>query len=257
MGEGAQIRCERCGASVPLLVDTHARCLYCRHDNAVPAEMRGHLARREHLDREVERAMSDGGGVVAAQRRSMIFLGLFIGAILVVNGIALIAKFIVGPALEGGEVDPMVAMTFGLMFCSWIPFAAIPVAWILLVRKKKQERWARLPLAIPTARADAVGAVCPSCGAALAASATQIFTRCGHCSTEALLPLPMVQGRLRKMHAKVVEMRERVTAEEVDAVKDAVKTWQTKFVPVIIGFNVLIGIVIFAGVIIYRVFFEP
>lgn len=85
----------------------------------------------------------------------------------------------------------------------------------------KTERLATLPLALPIARAGAVGASCPSCGAALAANATDVSARCAHRATESLLPIPMVEQRLRRLHTRVVELREQYRGATAQAIGDA------------------------------------
>ena len=242
MSAPAHLACARCGASVPLLVGSHARCLYCLHDNEVPGVVRGALADRDALDRDVERAVAEGTTLAERQERAQVGLAAFILGTLVITGVPTVVGLL---AMSGG--DPKTLFTVVILAVSWIPFAVIPVAWILLVRRKTDARFAALPLAVPRADGAALGAACPTCGAGLAPAGAAISARCAHCATESLLPITLVQASLRLRHQRAMKAR----AAATEGMQDAVKTWQRVFVPLILGFNVLMGVAIGLAALVY------
>ena len=64
----------------------------------------------------------------------------------------------------------------------------------------------------------------------------------------------MVDWRLHRLHKRVVELRESVAEADVGAMKDALATWQNKFVPLFVVFNVILGVLFFAAIMLYKHF---
>lgn len=243
------IECERCGAAVPLVSASHARCVYCLHDQAVPPEMASAVQASAALDAQLEQVAGEGkrtfDAIFLKNQRWQVGLAIF-------TFVSCLPTFFFAFAIEGdtgekilrGVIYGVAALGTGLM-------ALIPIWWLRTLKRSGERAFAALPLARVSVDGGAFVAGCPSCGARLAAG-HDVSVRCTHCQTESLLPQPLVDASLRERHKRVVELR--VAGQEAmrDATTAAAAQWKKKVVPAIIGFNVLFGVIVLAAVLAYQ-----
>ncbi len=160
--------------------------------------------------------------------------------------------FYLGFSAEGDTADQLLrAGLYGGAALGSALMAAIPLLWLRTLKRSGEQAFAALPLARVSVDAGAFVAGCPSCGARLNTGG-EVAVVCGHCQTQSLLPQPLVDARMKGRHKRVIELRLAGQTAAHGAAQHAVTQWQKKFVPMIIGINVLVGIVIFAAVIAYQ-----
>jgi hypothetical protein len=147
--------------------------------------------------------------------------------------------------------DPLrAAMTGTIAIGGTLPMIAIPLLWMRVKTVSRTRVLAALAPSVPRLEGDQLISLCPNCGARHHATG-ELTVRCGHCQTEALLPVVMVDRRLAKQHQAVLEARKRGEAE-VDAAVAAMHMWQQTVVPAIMVFSALFGVVIVVFVILAK-----
>ncbi len=247
--ESRSVACERCGANVPLVSSTHARCVYCLHDQKIPAD----VAQAVHADQALEAKLEDAAGsgeraftkMFVANRGWQVGLAAF-------TFLSCLPTFYLGFSAEGDTADQLLrAGLYGGAALGSALMAAIPLLWLRTLKRSGEQAFAALPLARVSVDAGAFVAGCPSCGARLNTGG-EVAVVCGHCQTQSLLPQLLVDARMKGRHKRVIELRLAGQTAAHGAAQHAVTQWQKKFVPMIIGINVLVGIVIFAAVIAYQ-----
>ncbi|MDQ3032065.1 MAG: hypothetical protein M3Y87_06590 [Myxococcota bacterium] len=237
--DGTAARCERCGASLSLSHAGRARCLFCLHDQPLPAGIIAPLEEHEELARSlgVLRQQLHGAG-----RGRWYFLALV--AVMVPGAMCAAAGIFQGAWSARGDALAA-AMFSSIGVLGVLPFVGVPFLWLRVQSSTRARQLAALPVSTPVVRHERVTSDCPSCGAPHAPDPRSLTARCRHCATEALLPLPLVDARLARQHAAIVDVRARGEAE-ADAAKAAVAAWQRMIKPLMLGFSILFFIVMLA-----------
>ncbi len=244
MREGAAATCERCGAPLALAQGGKARCVFCLHAQPLPAHVAQPLAESARLSAELDAAERAAGALGKSHYAIWVILGINI------PGLALAGAAIFGAALT--QQNPVGTLMFAALgIGGLLPFIAIPIAWIRTQNKAKALSLAGLPLAVPRVEAMGLVCVCPNCGAPEPAGADRLTVVCGHCRTEALLPLPMVGARLARKHQEVLSARQLERAGG-QAGMLAVQLWQREVLPWFFGFVTLFGILLVVFVVLAK-----
>jgi hypothetical protein len=141
------------------------------------------------------------------QARAMARVGWVIGgaiALMCLPGFWFVGKFMLG------MFSRPLGMKAFIMIIGTVPVALaifVPLVAALLGRRKKRRQLAGLPTSHPVIYGDTLYSMCPHCGAPHDVPQLQLTATCGHCATEALLPLPLVNKRLTARHHKVTNIR--------------------------------------------------
>lgn len=237
--EGTVASCERCGAPLSLALQDRARCLFCLHEQRLPREVAATLSHDAALDARLEAHVAK----LRTYRRSR--WGILAVLAVALPGIVCSGVAIFGSAWSSRD-DPLAFAMFAFIGIGGLGLPlAIPFLWMRVQNGSRARVLAALPAAVPRIVDAQLASACPRCGAGHGATASLTAT-CGHCGTEALLPLPLVDVRLARRHAEVLDAKRRGEAE-VDAAKAAVATWQRVAVPAILFCCGLfgVGIVVF------------
>lgn len=236
--------CERCGAPLSLARGDRARCLFCLHEQRLPAAVAAPLSH----DAALALRLDAHEAKLRTYRRSR--WGVLAVLAVALPGVACSAVAIFGSAWAQ-RGDPLAFAMYAFIGVGGLGIPlAVPLLWMRVRDANRARVLAALPAAVPRVADAQLTSTCPRCGAPHGATA-QLTATCGHCGTEALLPLPLVDVRLARRHAQVLDARRRGDAE-VDAAKAAVDAWQRVAVPMILGLCVLFG----AGVVVFVVLAE-
>ncbi|MCA9645079.1 MAG: hypothetical protein KC492_30525 [Myxococcales bacterium] len=240
--DGSAAACERCGAALQLAHHGRARCLFCLHHQLLPDAVRTPLVEHAALSQRLD-GVERGITRLATQRRAF---SLMLVPLLPLLGLT-IAQ-LAGATMARADDPVAFAMSAFISVGGVLPFFVVPGVWLHIQRGVRARVLAALPFAQPALEGDHVTSSCPSCGAPQRPVPGQLTATCAHCRTEALLPLPLVEARLARLHAATVAAKARGDVA-LDAAKAAVEAWQKKVVPLILGTLCFYGAVIVAFVI--------
>lgn len=237
--DGTAAPCERCGAPLSLSHAGRARCLFCLHDQSLPRGVSAPLEEHASLARELDEVRAR---TVRLARSRFSTLGLF--AVIATGVVCAGAGIYRGAIAHEGDALAF-AMFASIGVLGLLPFVAIPILWVRVQETARARRLASLPVSTPVVRDERVTSDCPTCGATHPAVVQSLTATCAHCRTEALLPLPLVDARLARLHRDVVDARALGNAE-ADATKAAVAAWQAMVKPALLGFSAIFFVVLMA-----------
>jgi ribosomal protein S27E len=229
--------CERCGAPLSLSHAGRARCLFCLHDQALPANLVAPLAEHAELAHELEtlRGRLERSG----RRRGS---ALVIIAVALFGVVSAAAVSVLG--VSSSRDDALELAMFGsLGLLGVLPFVAVPVLWIRVQAHARARVLAALPVSTPVVRSNRITSDCPQCGATHTADAAALTVTCSYCGCSSLLPLPLVDARLAIKHRAVIDARARGDAER-DSARAAAAAWQRMIKPLMRGFSVVFLVVV-------------
>ena len=199
--ETRNVTCPSCGAVVPPIGETHARCAFCLGWVEIPPELRVPVVRQTELQRRFVAALE---AEELARRGAVSQKFIYGGIAATLFSIGLFN--LIGMVIIGVESANVVGIFAGTMGVPSTIVVTVAVAW-LRHRGREARSLASLPLV--WFQSDTLTPCCSRCGAEVATSADEILTTCRHCGTRGLLPCTMVDARLRAKHARVVAARQR------------------------------------------------
>ncbi len=241
--ESLRVTCECCGAPMPLLSGNNAKCVYCGNSQPLPPHVRDAMARESAMNEYIEETLQEmEENLHKSSNVQMIFVGVLLLFVVGVAALMIAIQYHNLGLASGESIDPARKLMFMIVTVMMLPGIIIPVAWMVVLNRSKKLRFATLPMTVSYLEKGHLVADCSACGARLRpGDHSDVATKCSHCATESLLPLPLIHAHFQKKHHHIMKHRMNTYGPTADAIQDATTTWQRYAVPIIITFSLLLG----------------